>query len=817
MVTPPSSAARRAARGRSGLHHAIDSASSLRFALRRLSRHRTFAALSVLTLTLGVGACLLTFAVTDSALRSAVPFDERNRLVWIGETDGTTDDGTSLPQVARWREESRALSSIAATTARNASLSYAGRLEEIPVAYVSSQFFGTVEVWPVIGRPFAPDDDRRGAAPVVIISNSLWRTALAGAADVIGRTITIDAVPRLIVGVMPPGFTFPGDATLAWIPMLQGFGAYENTGVRVVEAVGRLRGSIRVDAAEIELRQIAGTARVRSAGSGAYRPAVQSLREHVVGPLLPRLRVLLAAGAAMLMLACVNVGNMLVAQVLQRSEELALRRALGGGHGHILRLLLGEVIVLVAAGAIGGYALAAGLLRLASRYATSGELPEFVGVPDAARGLALSVLLAAAAAVALSALVYIQVSGVRLGDALRTGSGGSVGTLAGARSRRVLTAAEVALTLVLLLGAAVLAKAYATLAGRSLGFDTRNVYTARISRPYVVFTPEERPRLELFMDQLIAALESEPGFRAAAVTTQSPGSGNGMLSRLSSGESRDSARVGVQSVSPGYFAALGLPIRAGRAFAPEDGAGAPAAVIDEVLARRIFQGREPLGRSISLVDLAIEARVVGVVSRVRQAGAMSEGPPQVYLPYDAFPLPWVTVVVRSEAGPRAVSASLQRIVRGIDREQPLSGFASLSDVLADRLDQSRFYAVLITLCAVSSVLVTGVGLYGTVALLVAQRTAEIGVRMSLGASPRQISLFVMREGCISVGIGLAAGAALALVTTRLLTALLYGISPLDPAAFGAAIAIVVSMALVASLLPAARAATISPATALRTG
>jgi putative ABC transport system permease protein len=789
--------------------------SSARFALRRLRRHPAYTVLSILTLGIGVGVCLMAYTVTDAAMRNAVPFDVDNRLIWIGEGTAEIDDGTSLPLVRRWRESSRALTDLTALTTRQLRVTSGDESTQIPVAYVSWQFFQTLGVLPRLGRAFSADDDRRNATPVVVVSDQIWRSILGGRADALGQTLLIEAKPHIVVGVMPPGFAFPGDVTLAWLPMLQGFGAFETTeGVRIVEAVGRLRSGVTVDAALADLRRIAGTEVPRASENGEYRVLARSLREHVLRHQLPRLRVLMAAGLAMLVLGCINVGNMLVAQVLHRFDEFTVRRAVGAGWPHIVRLLLAETLILLVAGVAAGHALASAMVRIASHVATRRELPEFIGVPITARGVGLSVLLVIVATAGLGLLAYAHISGARLGEALKTATPGHAGTRTGTRWRRALTGVEVALTLVLVLGAGVLAKSYRALAGRNLGFDAAGVFIAHVSRPHVVFTPEERPAVESFMVRLIADLQGEPGFEATAITTQAPASGNGIVSRVAGSGPGDGIRVGVQAVSDGFFTWLGLRVRDGRTFAPSDQHDSPVAVIDEEIARKVFQGR-PLGHRLILEDLALEAQVVGVVSHVRQGGPHTEGLPQVYLPYNVLPLPWVTVVIRSSMTPGAVATSLRRVVHAIDRQQTIGSFGRLAEMLADRLDRSRFYAFLLSACAGASVLLTGIGLYGAVTLLVAQRTREFGVRMSFGASPARICLLVVKEGCVPVIGGLLLGGVLALWTTDILTVLLYGISPLDPVMLGVAALLVVSVSLLASIGPALRAARISPAAALR--
>jgi predicted permease len=427
-------------------------------------------------------------------------------------------------------------------------------------------------------------------------------------------------------------------------------------------------------------------------------------------------------------------------------------------------------------------------------------------------GIAIALVLAGG----LVALALRFAARIDLAAALKTGAPGHAVSRGGTRTRDALIVFGVAATFVLTVGAGVLGKVFVMLSARELGFHPEQVYVARVSRPYTVMTPTERPLSQTFMAALLADVRTRPGITYAAVSTDRPASGNRMMSTVDSSPGARRLRVGVVGVSAQYFEVLRVPLRRGRPFAASDGdAAEPVALVDERFVRTVLGSREPLGRTVLLTDLALSVRVIGVVGNVRQAGVTTEALPQVYIPYDALPLPWVTVVIRSPAPRAGVLATLRGAVARLDPEQPVAAFRPLAQALADTLDRSAFYALLLAAFATASMLLTGVGLYGVVALLVAQRVREFGIRLSLGATPRSVFLLVTRQALRLTVLGLIAGALVGSAATRVLASLLYGASPLDAEVVVGAACLLIAVAVAASLAPARRAATIEPVIALR--
>ena len=786
----------------------------MRFALRRLRHRKHFVLFATLSLGLGLGGSALAVVATHAAVQDAVPVTDAHRLVWIGEHDGQREDGTSLTAVSRWHRESNTLEEVTALTTRDVRLQLVETVTLAPVAGVSATFFKVVGVPPLIGRSFIEDDDRPGAAPVAIISDKLWKTRFGGSPSVLGRTLVLDRIPYSVVGVMPAGFDFPGDGTLMWLPVSQLLGAFESVeGIHLVWAIGRLRLSATASSVMAELRKIEMASAAPVGRSAQSRVFAESLRDHFTHDLLPRLKVLIAAAIALLLVGCANVGNMLVGEVVQRTGELSVRRVLGASRQHMFALLVAEASLLLGGAAGTGLLFVRATVAVATRY-TSAGIPDTRMLTVTRQAGALIGSLALLIAVGLGALCYFQTPEDSLAKRLRMNRSFS-SSRGSARVRSVLISWGVALALVLLLSAGVLAKSYLSLSRRELGIDPTNVYIAAVNQPFVVYTPEDRPLVAAATDRLLRALATLPQMEVSAVSTQAPGSGNTMTTWLKADVTSDSIRAGVQAVSERFFDVLRIGIRHGRTFTKgDDDLAAPVAVVDERIAR-IVRGSVMVGRSVALTDLGLRVHVVGIVGSVRQGGATTEGLPQVYVPYTQLPLPWMTLLMRSNGRRDAVRNAVAVATSTVASSITPSAVRSLTEVLASRLEGSRFYAVLLIGLASVAVILTAVSLYGTIALSVMERKHEVGIRMSIGASPARVVLFLMRQATLAVAVGALLGLALAFAGTRLLVSLLYGISPLDPWTIAVAVALICAACGIAGLVPALRASAISPANALR--
>ena len=780
-----------------------------------MRRRPAFALFAIVTALLAIAAVVLALTVSDTVRRWSVPLPNADRLVWIGEIDGDGEQDVSFNDLARWREGNHSFAGIAAIARRDIAFSDGNGAEMIPGAQVSAQFFSVAGVHVRIGRAFSNEEDRIGGTPVVVVSDRFWRTRLAGRRDVIGASISLDGRSRSIVGVMPPGFAYPDNETQLWVPAIQELKPLASLdGVHVIGALGRLRPNVSAEMAVSDLARISNAA-ARDAGAYplAYRPAVRSLIDRNAQDVLPRIRILIAAAIAILMLGGANVTNMFLAQTLERQPELTVRRAIGGRGRDIFALLLAEALIIVGIGGAGGVLAAKLLANEAARH--SGMiLPASALSVESFQLVAIAVLASLAIAAGLSVLSYAQVSQLHLSDSLKGGGTGR-SRRRGGRVRTLLVAVQVAFTLLLVLGAGDLAATYVRLSAVDLGFEANGVYTAQIARPVVVSTHADRLGTLSFMQTLATQLGAKPGVSHVAITNEPPGAGNRIMSAITTTQSPDSLMVGVNAVTSGFFETLRIPLKTGRNFRPGDDINQPVAIIDATLAKRIFGRSRAIGQKVSLPSLALSPTIVGVVGDVRQAGPMKDSPAQVYLSYKTLAFPWVTILFQSNLSPPDARTLLTRVVHGIDPGQPIGGFGRLDDIIRDRLDKSRFYATLLAAFATGSLLLTAIGLYGTISLAVTQRTFEIGVRVALGASPLRIFGLVIGEAGMAVLIGVTAGLVLTFAGLKVLKSMLYGVSPADPIVLMGAVVAVVICALAAATLPAIRAARIAPATALQ--
>lgn len=780
-----------------------------------MRRHPAFALFAVVTTVLAIAAVVLAVTVADTVRRWAVPLPDADRLVWIGEINDHGEDGVSFRDLSRWRDENHSLAAIAAITRRGVTYSSADGVEIIHGALVSAQFFRVVGVPVRIGRVFSDQDDKIGGPPVVVVSDRFWRTRLGRRNNAVGTAVSLNGRSRVIVGIMPPGFAYPDNTTQLWIPAIQELSPLASLdGVHVVGGLGRLRPDVSATMATADLTRISNVA-ARDAGTYplTYRPAVQPLIERNTKDVLPRIHILIAAAIAILMLGGANVTNMFLAQTLARQSEFTVRRALGGRGRDVFAVLLAEALIIVGIGGCGGIVAATVLADQAAKHSGM-SLPASSLTRESLHSVAIALLASLGIALGLSVLGYSHARPRHLSEALK-GAGLGRSSRRGRRLRMSLVAVQVAFTLLLLLGAGVLAVTYQRLSAVDLGFQANGVYSARIARPIVVSVHADRPGTLSFMETLVSRLSASPGVRDVAIANESPGAGNQLPSGLTTIASADSLTVGINAVTGNFFQTLRIPLKAGRDFRSDDETHRPVAIIDATLARRIF-GRNPaVGQTISLSAVALNPTIIGVVGNVRQSGPMKDGLPQVYVPYSVLDFPWVTILFRSDLPPADARALLTRVVQHVDPDQPVGEFGRLNDILRDRLDKSRFYATLLAAFAIGSLLLTAIGLYGAISLTVAQRTFEIGVRVALGASPLQIFGLVIREATVAVAVGVGAGLVLTVVGLRVLKSMLYGMSPADPSVLIAAVATVGICAMAAATVPAIRAARIAPVRALQ--
>jgi putative ABC transport system permease protein len=801
-------------------------APDLRFALRRLRRHRSASLAAVLTLGLGVGAVTALFSVVQAVLLRPPPFRAPHELVAVDLHPAARPENRfeiSYPDFRDWRERSRSFQDLAAHQTAIGRVVWEDEGEPVPAAgfMVSGHFFDLLGVRPAIGRALEPDDDRPGAEPVLVVSDAVWRRELGGSRDALGRTVRLDGVAHTVVGVMPPAFDYPRGAGFwrALEPAIDSLVTKREIGF--LSVIGRLRRGVEPAAAAAELSRVADEAARETLPPGLRLAAVvESLAERLTGRVRPVLLVLFGATALVLVIACVNVASLLLAQAPARRRELAVRTALGASRGRLLRQLLLESVAL---GVLGG---ALGVLLALTAVRTLGAMvppdlfrAEGVTMDGAVLGFALIVALLASAAFGLAPAL----AGARADVQATLRDGGRTSSGRGARRfLRSLVVAETAVAMVLLVGAGLLLNGFMRLRAVDPGPDPDRTLTLQV----FLSTPEltEAGKSHAFFARLVERAEALPGVEAAAGVLVRPLEGPQGFDYPFTIEGRTADEqatypfLNYEAVTPAYFESTGLRVLRGRGFTPDDRAGAPRVVIlGESVAQRFWPGEDPLGRRIKWGapdGPAPWLEIVGVVEDGRYRG-LEQASLDVYVPFEQSPWPLNHLVIRTAADPGALVPALRREAAALEPGVRLLDVATVGAMMSAALARPRFTTTLLGTFGVSALLLAAVGLAGVLWFTVRERTREIGIRMALGASAGRIRMEVLREGAGLALAGLALGAGLAAALARLVRGLLYEVGPHDFPTYAAVAAVLGVVALAAALLPAWRASRQDAVVALR--
>jgi putative ABC transport system permease protein len=819
----------------------------LRYTLRTLRRSPGFAASAILALALGIGANTAVFSVVYSVLLKPLPYPEADRLVQLYETNraqgidrGALSPGTFLD----WQVRSRVFDSMAAySTPGDALWSFKDGYEVVRLSRVTPALFTVLRTMPVLGRAFAPDADPLPAVPEVMISYGLWQRRFGGR-DIIGEAVSIEGrVQAQIIGVMPRGFDFPG-STDAWANVgLRGPVAPARRSQRFFQGIGRIAAAQSVESARRELAGVSAQLEGEYPDSNrGWTGDLEPLHDVSSREVKPALLALLGAVTGVLLIGCANVANLLLARASARRREMAVRLALGAGAGRLARQCFIEAVVLAACGAatgvVAGQWLARGLIRVAP--------PQISRLPDASTAPLLWFAAAAglACAVAIGVAPALQAWRVEIYGEIRPDGRGVTGQ--GARVRRFLIGSEVAVVALLLIGATLLMRTFVKLRGVDLGFATRQVLSVETRWPTSRFPPSPGvrpwPRVQRAVDGLIAAVMSVPGVDAAGLVTDLPLTGAAFAGRTWRADARgasglepptspgDHAKADVTVVTAGYFPAMGIPFLRGRNFVDADRFSdeqlndstlprAGVAVVNAALVERFFPNEDPIGRSLVLRDaeeFGALRTIVGVVANVRQRAVTDSAVPAVYLPHAQEPdVLRPTIAVRSALPPQAVAGAIREALRTYDPHLLVLRIRPMDEIVSGALSAPRFNLLLLVSFATVALLLAGVGIYGVLAYLVTQRTREIGIRMALGARAADVLRLVLREGMTPVALGGIAGMLAAVLATRALRSMLFGVTPLDPVSFAVAPAVLATVALLACYLPARRATRVDPLVALR--
>jgi putative ABC transport system permease protein len=800
----------------------------LRYALRGLLKKPLFAALSILTLALGIGANAAIFSVVNGVLLRPLPYPhpERLMMVWIyNPRQGFDKDVAPYLTFADWRGQSRSFEQLAAYSGASVSLTGAGDPAQLRGARVTPSFFVTMNVHPALGRWFTEQDATPGHERVVMLEHGLWERRFGSDRAIVGRTIQLSGRPYEVMGVMPAGFQYPDDATL-WLPLapVEPYKQImESRGSFWLNVIGRLRAGTTQAAAQTEMDTIARRLEQQYPDSnGGQGVRLTALHDEIVGDVRRALLVLLGAVGCVLLIACANVANLLLTRATARHKEIAIRTALGAARLRIVRQLLTESLVLALAGAAAGLLLATwGVAALQEAAPTN--IPRLTSITIDLPVLLFTLIVALATGLVFGVAPAWQSASASQSEALKEGgrSGGE-----GARGRRVrnaLAVVEVAVALVLLVGAGLLARSFAAIARTDLGFNPHNVLALTIELPRQKYGDDQR--IVQFYQQLNDRLSALPGVRSVGIGSsvllgRLPGSST--LAVEGRPVARDAVNIPVpyDTVTNGYFATLGIPLTRGRLFGPEDTATAPTRVlVNEAFVRRFFPSEEPIGKRVTFnnpQDTNIQwLTIAGVVADTRRGGIDRPLWAELYFSLRQAPDSRLTVLVRTAGDPIAVARAAQEQVWAIDPGQPVASVRTLDELVARVQANRRFTMMMLGVFALVALTLAAVGIYGVIAYSTAQRTQEIGIRVALGAARADVLRMVLSDGLRIAVLGSVIGIGVAAAMSRLLSGLLFGVSPHDPVTFLALPPALLIVAALASWLPARRALAVEPITALR--
>ena len=811
---------------------------NVRHAISRLLRDRGFAAITILTLALGIGANTAVFSLVKATLLSPLPYGDAEQLTTIWGPDRAEATHLSLREVYTYPRETQSFVDIAGYQEYDASFTGGQEPELIRGGSATPNLFEVTRSSAMLGRTFTPADTAGGTSDVIVISHGLWQRRFGGAIDIIGRSIQVNGRARTIVGVMPASFRLPNDfaslrPTEAWVPEVvnpANLGAWGN---RSYFGLARLKDGVSPAAATSELSVVAsqwvkaGYVRARPDGSlGGLARRVIPAQEFITGQVRGSLLILFGSVAFVLLIACANVANLQLARADVRRREVAVRTALGAGRGQIVSQLLTESVLLSLAGAAAGLAVAWAGLQIVVTLRPA-NLPRLDETTLDGSVLFFTAILAIVTGILFGLLPALQLSRPDVTGVLK--DGGRTGTAGRSRqlTRRGLVVLQLASSVVLALAAGLLIRSLVELNRIDLGFNPSNVLTAQLQTPATTYP--QQPDVVRFYRQTTERVALIPGVRAAGAVRVLPLARSiGDWSIKIEGRPyvpEENPNGDYQAVTPGYFEAMGLRLVRGRFLTDGDREDTmPAVVINDTMAARYWPNEDAIGRQFMMgTDDKPWLTIVGIVGTVRHNAVVEEPRNEMYLAHAQLPAHigsaprGMTLVVKTAGNPIALAGQVRDAVRAIDRNLPVSDIRTMDQVTAAALSQPRFITFLLALFAGTALTLAAIGIYGTISLLVAERTQEMGIRLALGANPPAILRLVLGQGMILTAIGLGLGLAGAAILTRTLSGLIYGVGTLDPLTFVAVPALLCLVALAACFIPARRAAAVDPITTLRQG
>ena len=794
----------------------------LRYGLRNLLKKPGFTFIAVLTLALGIGANTAIFSVVSAVLLNSPPYKDPDRLVMVwGKNPEWQLDQEVLPasnaDFTDWRDQNNVFESLAALYPDSINLTASGDPERVGGVSASTNFFRTLGVEAALGRTFLPEDEK---LPVVLLSHGLWQRRFNSDPDIIDSLLALNGKSHTVIGVLPSRFEFPQRPDMLlqigfprridlWMPLE--INPPESRGNRTLAVIGRMKSNVTLDQAQSDMSGIAGRLEQQYPRSNeGLMVSLSPLQEETVRKIRPALLVLFGAVGFVLLIACANVANLLLSRATDREKEMAIRLALGASRGQIVRQLLTESLLLSTGGGAAGLLLASWGTGFILAF-SPGNIPRMSEIMLDNRALLFTLLLSAATGIAFGLAPALQASNLHLTETIKEGGRGS--TSGRHRTRNILVILEVALTLVLLAGAGLMIRSFFRLQDVNPGFDTKNVLTMQVPLPL-----EKYPRYALradFFRQVTEKIEALPGVKSAGLAFQVPMSGaaGGVGFEIEGREPDPQLRTiaNIRQVNRGYLPTMGITVLQGRGFIEQDyQLPYRTAIVSETMARRFWPDEEAVGKRIKLFGNSLE--IIGTVKDVKHTSLDAEPGAELYIPY----LLWnMHLVVRTDSDPLSMIAAVREQIQSIDKDQPVSDVTTMEQLLAASVSARRFNMLLLGIFAAVALALATTGIYGVISYGIAQREREIGIRMALGATSRDVLRLVISQGMRVALAGIAAGVAASLALTRLMSSLLYQVSANDPAIIAGISILLVLASLAACYIPARRATRVDPVVALK--
>jgi putative ABC transport system permease protein len=796
----------------------------LQYAFRRLLRNPGFTAVAVLTLALGIGANSAIFSVINAVLLRPLPYPEPDRLVgmyqvWKGERAVMSPANfLDLRAQTRTLEEAAALNSIEVT------ITGAGDPIRVTGSEVSASFFDVLRARPLLGRTFAPDENEPGKDKVVVLGHQLWQQRFGARRDIVGSSVSIDGTPRTVVGVMPRAFSYPAEQDL-WIPIEFDDGTKKLRGAWYLRVIARLKPGVSPEQSASEIATLGKPLeKLYPRENTDVGFTTFPLHEALVGDLRPALLVLLGAVGFVLLIACANVANLLLARAVARETELAVRSAMGAGRGRLMRQLLTESLMLGIAGGLAGLLVAAWGADVLVALQPDG-IPRLNEIAIDRNVGAFAIGISLLTAFIFGAIPALQMTRGSLAISLKEGGRNAMAARGSTRMRATLVVAEMALAVMLLAGAGLLIKSFGRLQSVDPGFRPEETLSFELSLPRTVY--KDDAQVVTFYERVVERMRKMPGVRSAGAVMALPLSGTRfnisfkVLGRPPAAPGQEPS-MEVRIASPDYFRTLGIPLKLGRPFTDADTVTAPwVAVLSESAARKYFPNENPIGKQIEMGwgkgpgTRRAGGEVVGIVGDVKELGLEEEFPAEIYLPMRQWTVSDMTIVARADVPPLSLVDQAKESVHEMDASLPVSKIRTVENIVAESIAQPRFYMLLLAAFASVALVLAAIGIFGVMSYTVSQRTREIGIRMALGAHASTVVSLVVRQAMWLAVFGLTLGLGAALMLSRAMTTLLFDLSPTDPLTFATVATLLAAVAFVASYLPARRAASVDPMVALR--